>query len=64
VGSRLHRRRVEETGRTTKKGVFAGGDIVTGAATVINAAAGRDAGMAIDKFLFCCLPPRSAAPCA
>jgi glutamate synthase (NADPH/NADH) small chain len=42
----------EKTGRTTKKGVFAGGDIVTGAATVIKAAgAGRDAGMAIDKFL-------------
>ncbi len=42
----------EKTGRTTKKGVFAGGDIVTGAATVILAAgAGRSAGMAIDKFL-------------
>ncbi len=42
----------EKTGRTTKKGVFAGGDIVTGAATVIKAAgAGRDAGIAIDKFL-------------
>jgi glutamate synthase (NADPH/NADH) small chain len=27
----------EETGRTTKKGVWAGGDIVTGAATVISA---------------------------
>lgn len=25
----------EETGKTTKEGVFAGGDIVTGAATVI-----------------------------
>jgi glutamate synthase (NADPH/NADH) small chain len=42
----------EATGRTTKKGVFAGGDIVTGAATVILAAgAGRAAGMAIDKYL-------------
>ncbi len=42
----------EKTGRTTKKGVFAGGDIVTGAATVILAAgAGRAAGMAIDKYL-------------
>ena len=42
----------EKTGRTTKKGVFAGGDIVTGAATVILAAgAGRSAGMAIDKYL-------------
>ncbi|HEY5997858.1 MAG TPA: NADPH-dependent glutamate synthase [bacterium] len=41
-----------QTGRTTKKGVFAGGDIVTGAATVISAAgAGRQAGMAIDKYL-------------
>jgi glutamate synthase (NADPH/NADH) small chain len=42
----------EKTGRTTKKGVFAGGDIVTGAATVILAAgAGRSVGMAIDKYL-------------
>ena len=42
----------EATGRTTKKVVFAGGDIVTGAATVILAAgAGRAAGMAIDKYL-------------
>ena len=42
----------ENTGRTAKKGVFAGGDIVTGAATVILAAgAGRAAGMAIDKYL-------------
>jgi len=42
----------EKTGRTTKKGVFAGGDIVTGAATVILAAArAAPAGMAIDKYL-------------
>jgi glutamate synthase (NADPH/NADH) small chain len=42
----------EETGRTSKKGVFAGGDIVTGAATVILAAgAGRAAAKAIDTFL-------------
>ena len=35
-----------------KKGVFAGGDRVTGAATVIKAAGtGRDAGIAIDKYL-------------
>jgi len=42
----------EETGRTSKKGVFAGGDIVTGAATVILAAgAGRAAAKAIDQYL-------------
>ena len=41
-----------ETGRTSKKGVFAGGDIVTGAATVILAmGAGRIAARSIDKFL-------------
>lgn len=38
--------------RTTKRGVFAGGDIVLGAATVILAmGAGRDAAKAIDKYL-------------
>jgi glutamate synthase (NADPH/NADH) small chain len=42
----------EETGKTSKKGVFAGGDIVTGAATVISAMrAGRQAAQAIDKYL-------------
>ncbi len=42
----------QTTGRTTKKGVFAGGDIVTGAATVILAmGAGRIAARSIDKFL-------------
>ncbi len=42
----------EETGKTTKKGVFAGGDIVTGAATVISAmGAGRKAAKAIDEYL-------------
>jgi glutamate synthase (NADPH/NADH) small chain len=42
----------EATGRTTKKGVFAGGDIVTGAATVILAAgAGRNAARAIHQYL-------------
>jgi glutamate synthase (NADPH) small chain len=42
----------EETLRTTKKGVFAGGDIVTGSATVILAmGAGRHAARAIDKYL-------------
>ncbi|HID94513.1 MAG TPA: NADPH-dependent glutamate synthase [Candidatus Latescibacteria bacterium] len=41
-----------ETGETSKPGVFAGGDIVTGAATVISAmGAGRRAAMAIDRYL-------------
>jgi len=42
----------EETGKTSKKGVFAGGDIVTGAATVILAmGAGKKAAKAIDAYL-------------
>ena len=42
----------EVTGKTSKKGVFAGGDIVTGAATVILAmGAGRNAAKAIDAYL-------------
>jgi glutamate synthase (NADPH/NADH) small chain len=42
----------EATAKTTKKGVFAGGDIVTGAATVILAmGAGRKAATAIDEYL-------------
>ncbi len=42
----------EETGKTSKKGIFAGGDIVTGAATVILAmGAGKKAAVAIDKYL-------------
>ena len=42
----------ENTGKTTKKGVFAGGDIVTGAATVILAmGAGKKAADAIDEYL-------------
>ena len=42
----------EETGATTKPGVFAGGDAVTGAATVILAmGAGRKAADAIDRYL-------------
>ncbi|MBQ2424527.1 MAG: NADPH-dependent glutamate synthase [Alistipes sp.] len=42
----------DEDGRTTRKGVFAGGDTVTGAATVILAmGAGRKAAAAIDKYL-------------
>ncbi len=41
-----------ETGKTTKKGVWAGGDIVTGAATVILAmGAGRKAADSIDDYL-------------
>ena len=42
----------EETGVTSKKGVFAGGDIVTGAATVILAmGAGKKAAVAIDNYV-------------
>ena len=42
----------ENTGKTSKKGVFAGGDIVTGAATVILAMGdGKKAAAAIDKYL-------------
>ena len=41
-----------ETMRTSKRGVFAGGDIVTGAATVILAmGAGRKAAKGIDEYL-------------
>ncbi|HSJ34317.1 MAG TPA: NADPH-dependent glutamate synthase [Acidimicrobiia bacterium] len=41
-----------ETGRTQREGVFAGGDIVTGGATVILAmGAGRRAAAAIDEYL-------------
>ena len=42
----------DESGATTRKGVFAGGDAVTGAATVILAmGAGRRAAAAIDEYL-------------
>lgn len=42
----------DENGATTRKGVFAGGDAVTGAATVILAmGAGRTAAKAIDEYL-------------
>ena len=42
----------ESTGKTTKKAVWAGGDIVTGAATVILAmGAGRGAADSIDDYL-------------
>ena len=41
-----------ETGKTSKKGVFAGGDIVIGAATVILAmGAGRKAAAAMHQYL-------------
>ena len=42
----------EESGETSKSGVFAGGDAVTGAATVILAmGAGRKAAQGIDEYL-------------
>lgn len=42
----------EETGKTSKEGVYAGGDAVTGAATVILAmGAGKAAAKGIDEFL-------------
>jgi glutamate synthase (NADPH/NADH) small chain len=42
----------EETGETTKKAVWAGGDVVTGAATVISAmGAGKVAAADIDRYL-------------
>lgn len=43
---------VDEAMHTTREGVFAGGDVVTGAATVILAmGAGKDAAAAIDAYL-------------
>lgn len=42
----------EENGQTSKEGVFAGGDAVTGAATVILAmGAGKAAAKGIDEYL-------------
>ena len=42
----------EETGKTSKKGVFAGGDVATGAATVISAmGAGRKAARAMQQYV-------------
>jgi glutamate synthase (NADPH/NADH) small chain len=42
----------QTTGKTTKKGVWSGGDIVTGAATVIEAmGAGRKAAQSMDAYL-------------
>ena len=41
-----------QTGKTTKEGVYAGGDVVTGAATVIEAmGAGKRAAAAIDEYV-------------
>ena len=43
---------VDENGQTSREGVFAGGDIVTGAATVILAmGAGKTAAKGIDKYI-------------
>ncbi len=54
-GLRLNERgyiKVNERGRTSKKGVFAGGDIVTGSATVISAMGmGKVAAQAIHDYL-------------
>ncbi len=42
----------DENGQTSKEGVFAGGDAVTGAATVISAmGAGKTAAASIDEYL-------------
>jgi len=42
----------EDTGQTSRREIFAGGDIVTGAATVISAmGAGRKAATSIDRYL-------------
>ncbi len=42
----------DASGKTSKKGVFAGGDIVTGTATVILAmGAGRTAAIAMDDYI-------------
>ena len=42
----------DENGQTSKEGVFAGGDIVTGAATVILAmGAGKAAAASIDEYI-------------
>lgn len=52
----------EKTGQTTREGVFAGGDIVTGAATVILAmGAGKTAAQAIDEYVRKKMPARTRA---
>jgi glutamate synthase (NADPH/NADH) small chain len=44
----------DKTGRTSREGVYAGGDIVTGSATVISAlGAGRKAASAMHRYLSC-----------
>ncbi len=54
---------IDETGATSKPGVFAGGDIVTGAATVIEAmGAGRRAAESIHRYLTGQEPPNGAPP--
>jgi len=48
----LGRIKTDEVGQTSKKGVFAGGDVVAGAATVIEAmGAGKEAAEAIDEYI-------------
>ncbi len=51
-------------GRTTRRGVYAGGDGVHGASLVVNAiAAGKRVAAAIDAYL-CTLPPGGPPPAA
>ena len=53
----------EETGKTSMQGVYAGGDIVTGAATVISAmGAGRKAAKAIHEYIMKLPARREKAP--
>ncbi|MCK4283104.1 MAG: NADPH-dependent glutamate synthase [Candidatus Brocadiae bacterium] len=55
----------EATGQTSMEGVFAGGDIVTGAATVIQAmGAGKRAAAAIDEYLTARHAERNGSPAA
>ena len=52
VNKRLYIIADEETGSTSMEGVYAGGDIVTGSATVISAmGAGRKAAKAMNEYL-------------
>jgi glutamate synthase (NADPH/NADH) small chain len=52
VNKRLYIVADEETGKTSIEGVYAGGDIVTGSATVISAmGAGRKAAKAMHEYL-------------
>ena len=52
-----------ESCKTNKEGVFAGGDIVTGAATVILAmGAGKKAAKAIDEYVRSKKPASKSAP--